>query len=59
MKCLNLKIPRINAVFKKVNGKRDKKSIVLVVSFFFIGWIAMLLLALFEDDIQFDIGDAC
>jgi hypothetical protein len=52
-------MPKINAVFKKVNGKRDLKSVVLVLMFFFIGWIAMFLLALFEDDIQFDIGDAC
>jgi hypothetical protein len=49
----------MQVVFEKVDGKRNMKDIAIVLLFFFIGWISMLLLALFEDDIRIDIVSDC
>jgi len=50
-------MPRLKKTFEKnYKHKRNWTKISLVVLLFLIGWIMMLLLAYFEDDIQFDIG---
>jgi hypothetical protein len=49
-------LPRLKVAFEKnENGKRNWLTISLSIILFLVGWILMLLLAYFEDDIQFDL----
>ena len=50
-------MPRIKIAFEKTeNGKRDWLKIFFIILLFMVGWVMMLLIAFYEDDIQFDIG---
>ena len=44
---------------KKSDGKRDYKSIALVLFSFLVGYTAMLLIAIYEEDILFDVDSSC
>ena len=49
-------MPRLKVAFEKnENGKCNWLTISLSIILFLVGWILMLLLAYFEDDIQFDL----
>jgi zinc transporter ZupT len=51
-------LPRMKNSFKKhsMTGHRDRPKILLIIAFFFIGWLMMLMLALFEDNLKFNIS---
>ena len=51
-------VPRMKSSFERDHntGRRDHIKVALIVAFFLIGWLMMLLLALFEDNLKFSIS---
>jgi hypothetical protein len=45
--------------FVPVDGKRRMGPIVIIIASFLVGWFLMVIIAVFEDDLKFDLGDSC
>jgi hypothetical protein len=50
-------MPRLKAAIEKESGKRKILSVCLVLAGFWIGTVFMLLLSLYEHDIEIDIKE--
>ncbi len=53
------KLPEMKCLFVENRAHKKFLQIFLILLFTLIGWAIMVLLAIFEDDIEFDFGISC